>query len=220
MLDDEAALHDGHAVCIAAHQVEVVRDQQEAHAGLRAQFVEEIEDLQADRRIERGRRFVRNQELGVAGQGHGDHCPLALAAGELVRITAGAPLGLFDAHAAHGCDRPGARLLDAQRFMQAQRLANLVADRMHGVERRHGLLEHHRDVAAAQCVQARNGHLQHILAVENHLAFEARSVEKAHQGQRGHCFSRARFAHQRQPLSLRERKRHALDYAARAERDA
>src|SRR3546814_17068634 len=37
--------------------------------------------------IERGGRLVRQQQLRPAGQRHGDHHPLAHAAGELVRVV-------------------------------------------------------------------------------------------------------------------------------------
>ena len=121
-----------------------------------AQPVEELEDLQPDGRVERRRRLVGDQQLRIARERHRDHRALPLAAGKLVRIAARAALGLFDADAAHRVDGAASRASSRfSRFVQLQRLGDLVADREHRVERRHRLLKDDRDVAAAQFVQLR-----------------------------------------------------------------
>jgi len=43
------------------------------------QLLEQFEDLQLYRHIQRGGRFIGNQQLGFVGQGHGDHHALTLA---------------------------------------------------------------------------------------------------------------------------------------------
>ena len=53
-----------------------------------AQLVEELEDLGLDRHVEGGRRLVGDEQLGLAGERHGDHDPLAHAARELVGVLA------------------------------------------------------------------------------------------------------------------------------------
>ena len=60
------------------------------------QIGQQVEDLRLDRHVERGRRLVGDQQLGVVGQRHRDHHPLALAAGQLVRIRGQPALGLVD----------------------------------------------------------------------------------------------------------------------------
>ena len=55
--------------------------------GLVAQLAHEVEDLGLDRDVERGRRLVGDEQLGLAGEGHGDHHPLGHAARHLVRDT-------------------------------------------------------------------------------------------------------------------------------------
>ena len=47
-----------------------------------------FEDLRLHGDVERGRRLVGDQKIGAIGERHGDHHPLALAAGELVGIGA------------------------------------------------------------------------------------------------------------------------------------
>ena len=49
------------------------------------QLAEQVEDLRLDGDVERRGRLVGDQELGIAGERHGDHDALAHAAGELVR---------------------------------------------------------------------------------------------------------------------------------------
>ena len=53
----------------------------------------QVEDLRLDRHVERGRRLVGDQHLGIAGQRDRDHHALAHAAGELMRIGVDPVLG-------------------------------------------------------------------------------------------------------------------------------
>ena len=73
--------------------------------GVGLQLAHQVEDLGLDRDVEGGRRLVGDQQLGLGGERHGDHHPLRLAAGELVRVGLGAPFGVGDADAAQHLDR-------------------------------------------------------------------------------------------------------------------
>ena len=97
LLYQHALLHHRHAVGKAAHQVQIVRDEQHGHAGLALQVRKQIQNLPAQRHIERRGGPVRQQQLGFAGQGHGDHGALALPARKLVRKAARAPCRLRNA---------------------------------------------------------------------------------------------------------------------------
>jgi hypothetical protein len=97
LLHQAAVLHHRHPVGKAAHQVQVVRDHQHRHAGLAPQLLQQVENLTAQADVQRGGGLVGQQQLGLAGQGHGDHGALALAARELVRIGASASRGLWNA---------------------------------------------------------------------------------------------------------------------------
>ena len=66
---------------------------------------QQLEDLRLDRHVERRRRLVGDQELGLAGDGHGDHHPLAHAARELVREGVEALFRRRDADHVHQLDR-------------------------------------------------------------------------------------------------------------------
>ena len=71
-----------------------------ADAELLGQRLQQLEDLQLRRDVERRGRLVGDDERGAAGERAGDHQALALAAGELVRIALEHGLGLGDLHAA------------------------------------------------------------------------------------------------------------------------
>ena len=85
VFDDLAVGHYIDAVGHVAHDAEVVGDQQDRHAEAGLQVLEQSEDLRLDRHVEGGGRLVGDQQVGLVGQGHGDHYTLALAARELVR---------------------------------------------------------------------------------------------------------------------------------------
>ncbi len=85
LLNDVAVLHHRHAVGKAAHQVQVMGDEQHRHAGLALQIAEQLQHLRAQRHIQRRGRLIGQQQLGAAGQRHGQHGALALPTRELVR---------------------------------------------------------------------------------------------------------------------------------------
>ena len=131
-LDQHPLLHHRDAIGEAPHKVQIVRDEEQRHAGLGTQVFQQLEYLQPDRHVERRGGLVCNQQLRIAGERHGDHRALALAAGELVRIAPRAALGLVDADAAHRRDRLAPGIGAAQRRMQLERFDDLLT---HAVER-------------------------------------------------------------------------------------
>ncbi|GAA3219662.1 hypothetical protein GCM10020256_24950 [Streptomyces thermocoprophilus] len=148
--DDAPAAHDEHVVHALGGDADVVGDQQQAHAGLRAQGVQQVQDLGLHGHVEGGGRLVGDQQFGSAGEGHGDQGPLAHAAAELVRPGPGTPYRVGDAHAVqhlHGtraCGAPGHARVDAVH------LGDLVADGVVRVEGRQRVLEDHGGLGAAQ----------------------------------------------------------------------
>ena len=80
----------------------------------------------------------------VAGQRLGDHRPLPLAAGQLVRVGVDAPLRVRDLDQLEQLDRPLAGRRRRHRLVAAQHLGDLEPDGVHRVQRRHRLLEDHR----------------------------------------------------------------------------
>ena len=167
----------------------------------RLEVAEELQDLRLHRHVERRGRLVGDEEVGLVGERHGDHHPLALAAGKLVRIGAEPALGLADADLLEELEHALARRLIAHAAMHLEHLADLPLDGVQRVERGHRLLEDDADVVAADAPAApcslalsRSLPLKRISPV----GMRCRRVgQELHDRQRGHRFARSRLADQR-----------------------
>ncbi len=69
-------------------------DEDQPHSPLPLDGHQEVEDLLLDGDVERRRRLVGDEELGLAGDRDGDHDALALPPGHLMRIGLQPPLRL------------------------------------------------------------------------------------------------------------------------------
>jgi hypothetical protein len=95
-LHDPTEVHDRNPVGDVPHDREVVRDEQIGELELLLQLLEQIDDLRLDGDVERGDRLVRDDEVRVERERSRETDPLALAAGELVWVTAGSVLRQAD----------------------------------------------------------------------------------------------------------------------------
>ena len=86
-LDDPPEVHDGDPVAQRPRQAEVVRDEDQAEVVLPPQPHQHVQHLRAHRHVERRHGLVADQRLGPEHHRRGDHDPLALAAGQLVRVA-------------------------------------------------------------------------------------------------------------------------------------
>ena len=91
-LDDLAEVHHGDLVAHMRDRGEVVGDEEVGDAELGLQVAQQVEDLRADRDVERRDRLVEHDELRRQRQRPGDGDALALAARELVREQVGGPV--------------------------------------------------------------------------------------------------------------------------------
>ena len=85
-LGDGAEVHDRDLVGDLGDDAQVVRDEHDRHAELVLQLAQQLEDLRLRRHVERGRRLVGDQQVGLAGERRRDHRPLPHAAAKLERI--------------------------------------------------------------------------------------------------------------------------------------
>ena len=205
LLDNLPALHHAHAVGNAPHQVQVMADQQQRHAQACLQFLEQVENFQLHGHIQRRGRFVGNQQFRLVGQGHGDHHPLALPAGQLVGQGLEAFARLRDAD--HFQQLQGARsgLLAGQALVQQKDFIDLLFDAVQRVQRRHRLLEDHRNAVAANALQGFFVLLQQVLAFMADAAAGVLGQGVGQQAQdrvRSHRLARAAFTDQRQRLAF------------------
>ena len=96
-------------------------------------------------------------------------------------------------------------------FVLHDRLGDLLADRIDGIERCHRLLEDHRDRTAAQLRQLRRRQLEHRLAVQPDVALDLRVIgQQAHQRLQADTLAGAGFAKDGQRLAACQRERHAV----------
>ena len=150
-----------------------------------------------------------------AGERHRDQHALAQAAGELMRIIANPRRGVGNSDGGQQIDRLRARLAARRPAVDDQRLRHLIANREHGIERGHRLLEDERDLGAADLAHPVLVERQQIAVLEDDAAAgdAARRLHEPHDRQarsptcrcpirrRGPAFRRrgSRSSHRRRP---------------------
>ncbi len=203
--DDPAGIHDSHPVAGGGDDAEVVGDQHDAHRQAVAQIEQQFQDLVLDRHVERCRRLVGQQQFWRTGERDGDHRPLAHAAGELMRIFVQPPFRVGDTDDGHQLQCPCTALAATEAGMSAEIFLDLQSDRQHRIERRHRLLENHRDFAAADAPELLVGHGDQVAAAPLDAAGDlARLTDQPHDGAQGNALSRAGFADQADDFAGRD----------------
>ena len=212
-LDDFAMPHHRDIVGKLAHDVEIMRDEQHRHSVPLLQILQERENLRLHRNIERGRRFVGDEEIGPVGEAHGNHHALTLTAGKLMRIGRKALRRIGNADLAQQFDDTPRQRRPFARTVKLENLADLPRDRLQRVERGHRLLEDHGDGGAADRAQAPLAAFQKILALEQGRSRDLRARRQQPQDrQRRHRLARARFADQRKCAAAPKRERNIIDH--------
>ncbi len=183
----------------------MVRDEDERHAGVLDELDQEVEYLRLNGDVERGRRLVGDEQIWPAGERHGDHRALALAARQLVRESGSEMGGVRQMHAVEEADRLRHRGACIHGTMQAQRLGDLPTDRLQRGECRHRLLEDDGDAVAAQAAELGFRQPEQLAPVETHGAGRLRAVrQQAEQRQRHHCLAAAGLADKAEDMSALE----------------
>ena len=90
-LEHRARVEDVDPAANRERDAKVVGDQDEAHPARLLHAAQQREDLHLRRDVERSRGLVRDQELGITGEGGRDRDALLHAARELERILLGHP---------------------------------------------------------------------------------------------------------------------------------
>ena len=146
------------------------------------QLLEQREHLRLHHHVERGRRLVGDQEARVARERHRDHHPLALPAGELVRVVVGpARRGARPARAAR---RPRACAPRLRTVVQLDRPRRSATDPCTGFS---ACIAPWNTIAASvqRTARSRPGFIvEHVLAVEQHLAVDRRARRQQPQERR------------------------------------
>ena len=166
LLDDRAAVHHHDAVGHVGDDTHVVGDQDDRGAESVAEIEQQLQDRRLHGDVEGRRRLVGDDDVGVARDRHRDDDALLLAAGQLVRVVVDAVLGVGQADQVEQFDgaRPGGLLVHVR--VRSQALDDLPADGVDRVERRGGLLEHHRDLVAADRAQLVGGLAEQLVVTK------------------------------------------------------
>jgi hypothetical protein len=197
LLDDPAGVHDEDAPAHAGDDAEVVGDDDDRGVVLVREALHEFEDLRLDRHVEGRRRLVGQQQLRVAGEGDRDHDALPHAARELVRVVLDALLGLGDADRLQQLNGACDGLVVRHPHVVLEAFGHESLDGEDRVQAGHGILEDHRDVAAAHAAHLALGQSQQVAPVELDGAGDARvrdHAREAHDRVRRHALAAARLA--------------------------
>ena len=78
--NDASGVHHIDPVGIARHDAQIMGNNDQGNAHAAGQFLHQFQYLGLNGHIQGGRRFVGDDQLWAAGEGHGNHHPLAHAA--------------------------------------------------------------------------------------------------------------------------------------------
>ncbi len=148
LLDDDSVAHHQNPIGDPGDDGKVVADDQQCGAA-RFEIREQVQDLRLDGHIERGRRLVRDHELGFAGQSRCDQRSLPKPTREFVRILPRPHLGSGDADARKQLAHPEPALGGRDETVHVEGFGDLGADAPEWVERAEGVLQDERDAPAS-----------------------------------------------------------------------
>ena len=146
---------------------------------------ERAQDFDLRRDVERRRRLVEDDDVGIGNQRHRGHQSLQLPAGHLMRVALSDRLRLRQRELAEQRNGLELRFRTPQRAMQARRLDHLIEDAARRVERRGGALRDVGDRATAQRTQLARRKRQDVDVADAHAAAgdTAAAARVAHQAQ-------------------------------------
>src|SRR5262249_16024645 len=132
---------------------------------------------------------------------------------ELVRVVVEAPARIWDADHPEVLDRALLRLRLRGVLVRLDRLHQLLADLVEGVQRRQRVLEDYRHVVAAPVPKVLVRCLDQVLAVEARRAADARVLRaaQAHDGEHRDALARPGLAHDAEHLAVVDRVRNTVD---------
>ena len=214
-LDGPARVHDHDAVGDVGDDPHVMGDENDRGAEVGLEPPDQLEDLGLDRDVERSRRLVGDQEVGVARERHRDHHPLAHAARELMRVVVDPLLRVGDPDGAEELGRPVVGLRLGAALVLADLLGDLPTDPVDRVERGHRVLEDHRDLCAADLPHRVLADLHQVAALVDDLALEhrVRVDDEPHDRHHRDALAGARLPDDAHHLALRDREADAVDRA-------
>jgi hypothetical protein len=186
-------------------------DHTDVELGLDA--VDELEDLSLHRDIERRRRLVRDEQVGVVEDRHRDHGALTHPARVLVRIVVEANAWVRDPDVGQHLDDTLLGLLLRDALVDADRLDELVSHAIHRVQTGERVLEDHGDLLAANCAHFLARSSEQVASLEEDLAGDQRplGVVEAEDRKIGDALARPGLADDAERLAAAHRERELVN---------
>ena len=218
-LDDVPHVHDDHFVGQLGDDAHVVRNEEYRRTVLVLEPRHEAEDLGLGGDVEGRRGFVGDEYLGIAGHRHRYHGPLSHASGKLVRIFVDPLFRKRNPHVGEERKRLLPPLARVHGPVVLEILLDLEAYRVHGIERRHGVLENHGDIGAPQSPhffsvsgEGVDSYVVVASVVDNFARFDSRQLRQQLRYRcRRHAFPAARLAHHAEGLPLPDGEGNVVD---------
>ena len=205
-LDDKPLLHHRDPAAEFGQHCQIMRDQHQRHVTFLDQPAHQIENACLRRHIQRRRRLVGDQQCRLQRDGLRDHHPLALAAGQFMRIAVQPVTRGRKPHPVKLGSGDLARFGRAHPGMDYQRFGNLCADCANRIQRRHRLLKNHPYASPANAAHRRLVQSKQILTVKPRRAAAKRAVRKqSHHRKRRHRLAGAGFTGDAEDLPRRDR---------------
>ena len=192
---------------------EVVGDVERSRAMLADQLAEGGEAFDLRRHVKRRGRLVKDQNIGLGDHRHRRHHALKLSAGNLMRITRADRLGTRQIELFEQADRLGARLCRRQHAVPHRRLADLLHQRMRGVERGRRALRDIGDLGPAQRAPLVQADGADVRIAENDVAADDKAVAARvpHRGEADGRLAGPGFADEADHLAALQLQRHVVD---------
>ena len=193
--NDPRVLHHGDEIGHAGDHRQIVSNQHQRHSLIPNQRFEEAQDLNLRRDVQCGRRLVRDQQFGSKRDSEGDAHALPLPSRQLVRVKVQRKAAFRHPDPVQFFASDFARIGRVHLSMHQKRFGDLVPDGLDRIERAHGLLENHADLAAANGAHFPFAQIEQIPSVKLRRAGAHRALrKKAHDRKRRHRFAGTGFA--------------------------
>src|SRR6266850_1658419 len=189
-----------------------MRDEDQGHARLALDVLEEIEILRLDGDVEVRRRLVGDDDPRLAGQRDRADDALPHAAAHLVGILAHPPLGGGDPDGAEKVLHALAQRAAVQVLVKERGLRHLPPDGEERIEGRHRILQDHGDAPATDAAQLALALAGQVFSVEDDAAsHDARGAgQEPDDGQARRRLTAPRLTDEAQALALVQREAHAI----------
>jgi hypothetical protein len=205
-------VHDRNAVAENTDDAQVVRDEENSHAGALFDFAQQFKDLSLNGDIEGSGRLIRHKQPGFRSKGHGEHHPLLHAAGHFKRVLPKTGFGGGDANELKQTN--DLCIIGMARTMQLEHFFDLSPYPEDGVQGGCRVLKNVANYAPAELSQLGFGHLQDIVSIEQDLATRVPGRgrwKKARNRKGGGTFAAATLADEANGLACLDGQRDSVD---------